>query len=207
MTSRRLILPALAVLAAAAVAGCGSSDKKKTTSSQASAPTPAPTTSTPAATTAVGQTVKLSADPTGKLAFVPKELSVSKPGTITLVMTNPSSSGIPHGIAIEGNGVDKDGKVVQPGGTSTVTVSLKKAGKYELYCPFDSHKAQGMTGDLTVGSAKAASAKPAAKSSSSGSSNDSSGGGSSSGGSSSGGSSSSGSGSDSGGGGGSGGGY
>jgi uncharacterized cupredoxin-like copper-binding protein len=182
MTSRRLILPALAVLAAAAVAGCGSSDKKKTTSSQASAPTPAPTT-TPAATTAVGQTVKLSADPTGKLAFVPKELSVSKPGTITLVMTNPSSSGIPHGIAIEGNGVDKDGKVVQPGGTSTVRVTLKKAGKYELYCPFDSHKAQGMTGDLTVGGAKAASAKPAAKSSSSGASNDSSGGGSSSGGS------------------------
>jgi uncharacterized cupredoxin-like copper-binding protein len=178
MTSRRLILPALAVLAAAAVAGCGSSTKKKTTSSQASAP---------AATTAVGQTVKLAADPTGKLAFVPKELSVSKPGTITLVMTNPSSSGIPHGIAIEGNGIDKDGKVVQPGGTSTVTVTLKKAGKYELYCPFDSHKAQGMTANLTVSGAKTASAKPAAKSSSSGASNGSSGSGSSSGGSSGGG--------------------
>jgi uncharacterized cupredoxin-like copper-binding protein len=187
MTSRRLILPALAVLAAAAVAGCGSSSNKKTTSSQASLPAPAPTT-TPAATTGVGQTVRLSADPTGKLAFVPKTLSVSKPGTITLVMTNPSSSGIPHGIAIQGNGVDKDGKVVQPGGTSTVTVTLKKAGKYQLYCPFDSHKAQGMTGDLTVGGAKAASAKPTAQSSGSGSSNGSSGGGSGGGGSSGGGS-------------------
>jgi uncharacterized cupredoxin-like copper-binding protein len=165
------------VLAAAVVAGCGSSSKKKTTSSQASAPT----TTTPAATTGVGQTLRLSADPTGKLAFVPKTLSVSKPGTITLVMTNPSSSGIPHGIAIEGNGIDKDGKVVQPGGTSTVTVTLKKAGKYEFYCPFDSHKAQGMTGDLTAGGAKAASAKPAATSSSAGSSSGSSGGGSSNG--------------------------
>ena len=174
MTSRRLILPALAVLVAAAVAGCGSSDKK-TTSAQASAPTPAPTT-TPAATTGVGQTLRLSADPTGTLAFVPKQLSVSKPRTVTLVMTNPTSSGIPHAIAIEGNGVDKDGKVVQPGGTSTVTVALTKAGKYELYCPFDSHKAKGMTGDLTVGGAKAASAKPAAKPSSSGAGNDSSGG-------------------------------
>jgi uncharacterized cupredoxin-like copper-binding protein len=172
MTSRRLILPALAVLAAAAVAGCGSSDKKKTTSAPAAAPT-----STPAATGAVGQTLKLSADPTGKLAFVPKELSVSKPGTITLVLTNPSSSGIPHAIAIEGNGIDKDGKVVQPGGTSTVTVSLTKAGKYELYCPVDSHKAQGMTGDLTVGGAKPASAKPAATSTDSGSSGGGSGGG------------------------------
>jgi uncharacterized cupredoxin-like copper-binding protein len=171
------------VLAAAVVAGCGSSNKKKTTSSQASA-----TTTTPAATTGVGQTLRLSADPTGKLAFVPKTLSVSKPGTITLVMTNPSSSGIPHGIAIEGNGIDKDGKVVQPGGTSTVTVTLKKAGKYEFYCPFDSHKAQGMTGDLTAGGATAASAKPAATSSSAGSSSGSSGGGSSSGGSSGGGS-------------------
>jgi uncharacterized cupredoxin-like copper-binding protein len=188
MTSRRFILPALAVLAAAAVAGCGSSSKKKTTSSQASAPAPAPTT-TPPATTGVGQTLRLSADPTGKLAFVPKTLSVSKPGTITLVMTNPSSSGIPHGIAIEGNGIDKDGKVVQPGGTSTVTVTLKKAGKYEFYCPFDSHKAQGMTGDLTAAGAKAASTKPAAQSSSSGASGGSSSGGSSGGGSSSGGSS------------------
>jgi plastocyanin len=177
MTSRRLILPALAVLAAAAVAGCGSSSKKNTTSSPAS--TSATTAAAaPAATTAVGQTLKLSADPTGKLAFTPKTLTVSKPGTVTLVMTNPSSSGIPHGIAISGNGIDKDGKVVQPGGTSTVTVTLPKGGTYQFYCPFDSHKAQGMTGSLTVGGAKAASTKPAAKpsTSSSGSGGSSSGG-------------------------------
>jgi uncharacterized cupredoxin-like copper-binding protein len=186
MTSRRLILPALAVLAAAAVAGCGSSSKK-TTSSQASLPVGSADSLTVCPTPVVAAGVVVGAG-AGKLAFVPKTLSVSKPGTITLVMTNPSSSGITHGIAIQGNGVDKDGKVVQPGGTSTVTVTLKKAGKYQLYCPFDSHKAQGMTGDLTVGGAKAASAKPAAQSSGSGSSSGSSGGGSSGGGSSGGGS-------------------
>jgi uncharacterized cupredoxin-like copper-binding protein len=38
---------------------------------------------------------------------------------------------------------------VQPGKTSTLTVNLKP-GKYEYYCPFDSHKAAGMTGTLTV---------------------------------------------------------
>jgi hypothetical protein len=45
---------------------------------------------------------------------------------------------MPHGIAIEGNGVDKDGAVVQPGGTSTVTVRLKP-GTYTFYCPVGDH--------------------------------------------------------------------
>ena len=52
-------------------------------------------------------------------------------------------------VAVEGNGVDQDGPIVQPGGTSTLSVNLKP-GKYEFYCPFDSHKQQGMTGTLTV---------------------------------------------------------
>jgi len=65
------------------------------------------------------------------------------------VMDNPSTAGVEHGIAVEGNGVDKDGPIVQPGQTSKVTVDLKP-GKYEFYCPFDGHKAAGMTGALTV---------------------------------------------------------
>jgi hypothetical protein len=32
-------------------------------------------------------------------------------------------------------------------------VSFTKNGSYELYCPIDGHKAQGMKGTLTVGSA------------------------------------------------------
>ena len=32
-----------------------------------------------------------------------------------------------HGIAVEGHGVDKDGKIVNPGGTSRVTVTLKNS--------------------------------------------------------------------------------
>ena len=62
-------------------------------------------------------------------------------------MDNPSSSGKPHGIAIEGNGVDKDGQIVAPGSKSTVTVTLK-AGTYEYYCPIPAHKAAGMKGTL-----------------------------------------------------------
>jgi uncharacterized cupredoxin-like copper-binding protein len=56
---------------------------------------------------------------------------------------------VSHAIAVEGNGVDKDGSTVNMGGKSTVTVSLK-AGTYTFYCPVDGHKAAGMKGTLTV---------------------------------------------------------
>ena len=95
-----------------------------------------------------GQPVSLSADPNGALKFTQTSLA-AKTGKVSLQMSNPSSSGIQHGIAVEGNGVDQDGPIVQPGGTSTLSVNLKP-GKYEFYCPFDSHKQQGMTGTLTV---------------------------------------------------------
>jgi len=122
--------------------GCGGSSSSSTTRA-------AESSTTTAAAAAGGQNLKLSADPNGQLTFDKTQLS-AKAGTVTLTMANPSSSGIEHGIALEGNGVDQDGQIVQPGGTSTVTVSGLKPGKYEFYCPFDSHKQEGMTGSLTV---------------------------------------------------------
>ncbi len=73
----------------------------------------------------------------------------AKAGSVTISMMNPSSTGMPHGIAVQGNGVDKDGPTVQPGGTSTVTVTLKP-GTYTYYCPVSGHEAGGMKGILTV---------------------------------------------------------
>jgi uncharacterized cupredoxin-like copper-binding protein len=133
-----LVLPVLAV----AIAGCGGSNNN------VKASTPATSQPSSSAPSGGGQTLNLSANPSGKLAFSPMSLS-AKAGKVTLVMKNPSSSGVQHGIAVEGNGVDKDGPIVQPGKTSTLTVDLK-TGKYEFYCPFDGHKAAGMTGTLTV---------------------------------------------------------
>lgn len=69
-------------------------------------------------------------------------------GRVTIRMTNASSS-FKHGIAVEGHGVDKDGKVVGHNGVSTVSVTLKK-GRYEFYCPVKGHKAAGMKGTLIV---------------------------------------------------------
>jgi len=144
MTRRtnNLFASTLAVpVVALAIVGCGSSSNANSASTS--------TSSQPSsASTAGGETLNLSADPNGKLMFSPMSLS-AKAGKVTLVMKNPSSSGVQHGIAVEGNGVDKDGPIVQPGNTSTLTVNLKP-GKYEFYCPFDAHKAEGMTGTLTV---------------------------------------------------------
>ena len=132
----------VAILATAAT-GCGSSNSGSSTT-QAS---PSTSTSKPA-TAGGGSTLKLSADPSGALKFTQSSLS-GKAGKVTLQMSDPSSSGLQHGISVEGNGVDQTGTIVQPGGTATVSATLKP-GKYTFYCPFDSHKAQGMTGTLTV---------------------------------------------------------
>jgi len=133
-------LPILCISAVGVVllAGCGGSSNNSQTAAATTTPAPAKK----------GQVIHLSADPGGALRFTQSKLT-AKPGTVTLVMKNPSSSGVQHGIAVEGNGVDKDGPIVQPGNTSTLTVNLKP-GKYEFYCPFDAHKAEGMTGTLTV---------------------------------------------------------
>ena len=127
---------------ATAVTGCGSSNNGSSTT-QAST-----STKSKPATAGGGSTVKVSADPSGALKFTQSSLS-GKAGKVTLQMSDPSSSGLQHGISVEGNGVDQTGTIVQPGGTATVSATLKP-GKYTFYCPFDSHKAQGMTGTLTV---------------------------------------------------------
>jgi uncharacterized cupredoxin-like copper-binding protein len=154
------LLIVLALVGAVAITGCGSKKSSSSSSSSASS-TPAKTASAPAKTTAAAaapaaapaaagatQTLKTAADEDGGLYFQQRKLT-AKAGTVKLVMSNPSSSGIAHGIGLDGNGVDKDGPIVQAGSTSTITVKLKP-GTYEFYCPIPAHKAAGMKGTLTV---------------------------------------------------------
>ena len=146
--SRRIpLLPVLAVPAVAfAVAGCGGTSHASSKSSTTSKTTAASKSS---GSTARGATLKLAANPGGELRFSVSKLTAPKPGKITLVMTNPSSAGIVHAIAIDANGGDHKGAVVGPGHTSTVTVDLKK-GTYTYYCPVPGHRQGGMVGTLTV---------------------------------------------------------
>ena len=82
----------------------------------------------------------------GGLGYSKSTITV-KHGKVTLKMGNPSS--LPHGVGVTGHGIDKDGKTVGKGGTSTVTVSLKK-GTYTFYCHVPGHRAAGMKGKLIV---------------------------------------------------------
>ena len=101
---------------------------------------------TSAATT---QTRTLKADAGGAFKFNKTTLRVSA-GKLKVIMRNPSTSGLSHAIAVEGKGIDKDGKTVSPGGTSTVTVTLRKGRTYEFYCPVGSHESLGMKGKIRV---------------------------------------------------------
>jgi uncharacterized cupredoxin-like copper-binding protein len=139
-----------AATAALAVAGCGgggSSSSSVSSTPSAAASTPAPASSTPASSGGGGgQSLKISADSSGALKFNTNSLS-AKAGKVTITMSNPSQ--IPHGVGVNGGGVDKVGAVVNSGGTSTVTVTLKP-GKYTFFCPVPGHEQAGMKGTLTV---------------------------------------------------------
>jgi plastocyanin len=68
-------------------------------------------------------------------------------GQITIVSKN--SQPIGHDIAIEGNGVNAKGAVVQSGGVSKLSANLKP-GTYTFYCSVPGHREGGMVGKLTV---------------------------------------------------------
>ena len=143
-----------AALAAFAVAGCGSDDSSSsdsgsssdTTSDTTAQKTPPASTPAPSASGGASSNLMLAADESGQLKFDKSSLS-AKAGNVTITMDNPSP--VKHAVAIEGNGLDKDGPAVGMGGVSKVTAKLKP-GKYEFYCPVDGHKAAGMKGELTV---------------------------------------------------------
>jgi len=145
MKPRRIYI-AFSLAAVLAVAGCGSSSNSNSTSSSAPATTSTATTNTTPSSGGGGEKLSLSADPSGALKFDKSSLT-GKAGKVTIAMANPSS--VPHGVSIQGSGVDVEGKVVQQGGTSTISATLKP-GKYTFFCPVPGHRQAGMQGTLTV---------------------------------------------------------
>jgi uncharacterized cupredoxin-like copper-binding protein len=149
LTPRRLLLPAAGLVAALGLAACGGGSGSSSSSNPAAAPsTQASPSASASAGSGGGSRDTLSASPSGALAFNTTTLT-AKAGSVSLVMSNPGSSGIAHGIAISGNGVDQSGDVVDPGSTSTVTAQLKP-GTYTFFCPVPGHEQAGMKGTLVV---------------------------------------------------------
>ncbi len=118
--------------AALLLAGCGGSSNKPAASSTGTGP--------------ALQTISLSEK---EFSITPKAISVSKPGTYTFDVKNNGK--ITHSLEVKGNGVEQTAGDIQPGGSTTLTVNLSKKGSYEVYCPIDGHKQNGMLASLTVG--------------------------------------------------------
>jgi len=70
-------------------------------------------------------------------------------GPVTFTITNAGS--IPHALEVEGERIERETPLIEPGATATLALTLKP-GTYELYCPVgnDSHKKLGMETHLTV---------------------------------------------------------
>jgi plastocyanin len=77
-------------------------------------------------------------------------VTLSKTGDYAFRVTNNGT--IAHALEIEGNGVEKKIGDIQPGASATLRATLSEDGSYDLYCPIDGHRSQGMQGTVTVGS-------------------------------------------------------
>jgi len=86
-----------------------------------------------------------------EFSLTPAKLSVSRPASYAFKAVNNGTTA--HALEIEGNGVQQKTAEIQPGSTATLQVTLAKDGSYEMYCPVDGHKQQGMTGTIVVGKA------------------------------------------------------
>ena len=94
------------------------------------------------------QTIQISEK---EYSLTPSTVTVSKTGTYDFRVSNNGT--IAHALEIEGNGVEEKTGDIQPGASATLRATLYKDGSYDLYCPIDGHRSQGMKGTLTVGSA------------------------------------------------------
>ena len=81
-------------------------------------------------------------------------------GPVQFAVTNDGS--IPHAFEIEGHGIERETRQIQPGDSATLALTLR-AGTYEVYCPVGegSHKKLGMVARLVVGGSGAAGGAPA----------------------------------------------
>src|SRR5207244_2486071 len=97
---------------------------------------------------AVVKTIQISEK---EFSLTPSTVTVSKPGTYAFQVSNKGT--IPHAFEVEGNGVEEKSGDIKVGSSATLQVTFARNGSYEIICPIDGHRAQGMKSTLTVGSA------------------------------------------------------
>ena len=135
----RKSLALIAIALPLALVACGGGDDTTSTTAASSETTSADTSTTASG----GETVAISetefkldpADPTAKAGTV--DFAVTNDGTTT------------HNLEIEGDGVEEVTDDIAPGDSADLAVDLQP-GTYEIYCTIDSHRDQGMEGEVTV---------------------------------------------------------
>jgi plastocyanin len=129
----RFVLP-IALLVPLALVACGSDSEEAVPTGPASA----------------GQTIEIGET---EFALDPANVQMDETGTVTFRVTN--NGGIPHALEVDGQGIEEETETIEPGASAELTIDLSREGSYELYCPIDDHRDQGMEGELTVGAAGA----------------------------------------------------
>src|SRR3954447_21954358 len=145
MTRTRIsALGAVVVVLAVASTGCGGS-------SGSSAESESDATTSGSSGSGGGSVIKTVTGHETEDKLSPSTISLAKTGTYVFKGVNDGT--ITHALEIEGNGVEEESSDISPGSSGTLKVTLSKAGSYEIYCPVDGHKDQGMKGTITVGGA------------------------------------------------------
>jgi len=141
MLGTRRFATVLAIGAAFAVpiAGCGGDDDDNGEEAGEVA-----TEATASAPAEGGQTVNMSLT---DFRLDPAAPTVNA-GTVTFKVINDGQT--THALEVEGPGEEAETEDLAPGDSAELTVDLSEPGTYEMYCPVDGHKDQGMEGEITV---------------------------------------------------------
>lgn len=141
VTASRVRWSVLAVLAATALplAACGGAEGGE--AAQAPPPAEAPAAEAGGATTVTAEETEF--------VIALSESSI-EPGDYTFVVENAGS--VDHALTVSGPGVEAETEAIAPGDTAELTFTLEE-GTYELWCPIDGHRDQGMALTVDVGGA------------------------------------------------------
>jgi uncharacterized cupredoxin-like copper-binding protein len=134
---RILVLVPLALLLAACGGGYGGGSKSSSNGSAAGG--------------AIVQTIRISEK---EYSLTPSTVTLPKSGTYSFEITNNGS--ITHAFNLEqtgGEGHEVEAGDITPGSRKTVKFTFAAGKRYEMYCPIDGHRAQGMEGTISVGGA------------------------------------------------------
>lgn len=92
--------------------------------------------------------LRTSADPGSASRFRPARLTANA-GEVSIVMSNPMTSGGPHGVELVGGDLDVAGVTVAPGRLPDAGGALKP-GAHAYVCTVPRHRRAGMRGTPTV---------------------------------------------------------